>query len=570
MVLLALSAAPHAVHAAPAGRAEGALAAGEPALGEAGPEGDYLRAVHARLHKVWHDQYLRTVSALDRVTAGEDADRQHAVGSTAGGHDDVTLSVEIRWDGSVAGINVERSSGDFAFDQAAMALVKTAAPLPVAAHNLLSDDGYLHLTWTLARDERACAAGARFFRADDPLDVALPRLLAAHRFDESVRRVSAAPADEREAATDRLARLWLAMPVPSVQADVRAASALAHLGDHRQEGRLRAGLAIPQTAVAAADALQGLGADVCGAVGPLLHGSNAVSAQAGLSILDLRASKEPEAVPCASLVSQTVGDPAVNAAVRARLVPWVARDRGAWKGRFAALIVDKSASVRAAALLVSVKRGGGRPEMYRIVEFLHDPSAEVRGAASAGLVRAAGDQALDQLYLLSKEKDARPYELVSAELATFATPATAEFLGKLLKHGGVSELPAARALAARKDPAARALIEPVLAAAAQNPEARPELRALALPPGHADGASLDPQEQQYRALLLGHHSREAATWLLAHLSTNEPVQAVPLLCDWLERGRVAAASELSPGAGPHSPTSPSSTGEPLATTMAPR
>ena len=123
---------PHVAAAAPGTTKapSGALSPGEPELGGPGAEGDYLRAVHARLHKVWHDQYLPTVSALDRAAESRD----NKVAAPAGG--EVTLGLELRWDGSVAGATIERSSGDSAFDQAAIGVVRTAAPLPVAAHNL--------------------------------------------------------------------------------------------------------------------------------------------------------------------------------------------------------------------------------------------------------------------------------------------------------------------------------------------------------------------------------------------------------------------------------------------------
>src|SRR5204863_7747929 len=98
----------------------------------------------------------------------------------------------------------------------------------------------------------------------------------------------------------------------------------------------------------------------------------------------------------------------------------------------------------------------------RLTPFLRDKAVEVRGAASAGMVRAAGDLALDQLYLLGKETDPRPAQWVAAELGQYATAATAEFLGKLLKRDNLDiQIAAAQALAARPDAAARALLDEV-------------------------------------------------------------------------------------------------------------
>lgn len=505
-----------------------ASSSAEPAITATGLEGDYLRAAHARIHRVWHDQYLPTISALDQAT-------QSSASPAA-----VTLALEIRWDGSIASAEIVDSSGDTAFDQAAIAVLKTAAPLPVAAHNLLSDDGYLHLVWTLARDARACATGGKLVRADDPLDIAVPKLLAAHRFDEVIRRVRAVPTADLERATDQLARLWLAMPVASAQADVRAAAALARLGDHRQEARLRAGLSVPLSAVDAAGGLEALGVDVCATISPLLRSSASVSVEAALAVLAARAAQRPDAVPCAAEVIRDAANPAVNPALRARLVAWVSRDRGPeWKTRYAAFMADKAPAVRAAALLASAKRGGGRPEMYRLFAYLHDPAVELRAAASAGLVRAAGDQALEQLYLLTREKDPRPYAWVSEELASYSTPATADFLGKLLHHGGVAELPAARALASRRDPAARALIDPVLASVRADPKARPAVEPLVAPPAAAAGERLPPE---YRELLVNRETLKAATWLLSHLEDTDPVAAVSLLSGWLDRKSIGPIS----------------------------
>ena len=147
-------------------------------------------------------------------------------------------------------------------------------------------------------------------------------------------------------------------------------------------------------------------------------------------------------------------------------------------------------------------------------------------------MRAAGDQALDQLYLLMREKDPRPYAWVSEELAAYATPATAELLGKLLHRGGVAELPAARALASRHDAAARALIDPVLAEVRANPESHPALAVLvSSPKSEGVGSGLPPV---YRDLLAAQDTPKAADWLLTHLPDAEPLEAVPLLCGWLD------------------------------------
>ena len=135
------------------------------------------------------------------------------------------------------------------------------------------------------------------------------------------------------------------------------------------------------------------------------------------------------------------------------------------------LMSDKDAGVRGAATFASVKKGGGRPEMYRLAPLLHDKAVEVRGAASAGIVRAAGDLALDQLYLLARETDPRPARAVAAELGALSSAPSAEFLGHMLKRDNREvQLAAAHALASRTDAAARAELDSVKTSAAAFPE----------------------------------------------------------------------------------------------------
>ena len=74
------------------------------------------------------------------------------------------------------------------------------------------------------------------------------------------------------------------------------------------------------------------------------------------------------------------------------------------------------AALRAAALLASVHAGAGRGVVFRMTPVLNDPSPEVRGAASAALLRAGGESTIPQLFKLFREKDPRPAELVAKEL----------------------------------------------------------------------------------------------------------------------------------------------------------
>src|SRR5262249_49444886 len=82
----------------------------------------------------------------------------------------------------------------------------------------------------------------------------------------------------------------------------------------------------------------------------------------------------------------------------------------------AALKNDPLPALKSAALLASVKLGVGRSMVFKMIPFLKDSNVEVRAAASAAVVRAAGDAELGQLYKLFGETDPRPYEMVATEL----------------------------------------------------------------------------------------------------------------------------------------------------------
>jgi hypothetical protein len=213
-----------------------------------------------------------------------------------------------------------------------------------------------------------------------------------------------------------------------------------------------------------------------------------------------------------------------------------------------AALDDKDPVVRGAALLASVRKGAGRPEMYRLAPLLHDKTVEIRGAASAGMVRAGGDLALEQLYLLSKETDARPGTWVATELALLATPASAEFLGKMLrKNNPPVQVAAARALAGRKDSAARTELDAV------KDDARipAEVRLIASGTAPAKPAAIDERtkalaaSEPLRQLLHANRTSDAATWLLASFQTLEPRAGIEALSAWLARAHTTAAATPS-------------------------
>jgi TonB family protein len=63
------------------------------------------------------------------------------------------LAIAVAADGKVARVNLLRSSGDPALDQAALGVVKSAAPFPKPPSVILSADGLFHVDWEFHADE---------------------------------------------------------------------------------------------------------------------------------------------------------------------------------------------------------------------------------------------------------------------------------------------------------------------------------------------------------------------------------------------------------------------------------
>jgi TonB family protein len=511
----------------------------EPAISTPGPIGDYLRAVHGRLHARWNQDFVKTVSATYRT--------DHPLNDPARR---ATLALTIRWDGSIAEATVKNSSGSTEFDAAALDVVRKSTPFPLPVAEVISDDSFAHVEWTFARDWHACAAGAQIARVDDPLEVALPRLLMSNRVGEALRRVGLATNDHG-AALDRFARLYLSRTVPDPMLDVASAVALAEAGDRAQVPRLRAALGSRPTAELAAQGLRALGIDICDAIREPLRTGTIQAREIAISASRFVARAGADISACRPALATIVADPRQPTTIRlsaldtlVTFAPMVARPV------VMAAIEDKDPSLRAAAVLASVRRGAGRPEMYRMAPLLHDKTVEIRAAASAGMVRAGGDLALEQLYLLGRETDARPGTWVAAELAQMSTPASAEFLGKMLKKDNPPvQLAAARALAARKDKSARTELEGVKSDERVPGEVRaiaagtaaPAITHVAATATASASASSSPTEP-VRALLKSNRDLEAAGWIVDHFSSLAPRDGIDVLGAWLVRAAVPGSS----------------------------
>jgi HEAT repeat protein len=524
--------------AAPARGAAGTTA--EPAITTGGVEGDYVRALHVRIHWRWTANF---VDVIQRTRPPKDKLNDPSLRAE--------LSFAVRWDGSAADVKVARGSGVAAFDQAAVAAIRGDIPYPVPPLELFGDDGVAHFRWVFARDSHLCSEG-EVRRAEDPLEEALPRLFVQGRIKEALLRVARYMRGGSSEAMGTFARAWLARPLADPLADAQAAAALARLGDARQIARLKPALGRAETVAVAATALSALKVDVCQAVHPALTGKDPAARLLAMTALrEAGARLSPES-PCAQALAATLDDGALPAETRASALQTLAGLTS--DGAHHAVIThmqDADAHLRAAAATALARPGGGRPSLYRLEPLLRDPSVEVRAAAAAGLVRACGELSFDYLRPLFKDGDARPLLAMAPELGRSPSPAALDLLAKMLKRAAPElRFAVMRALAGRSDEGARALVRPLLEAAKQDPRAPLEMRVLAYAGAETDEIlqlARDPMlgHLAFKALVRAKRHREAADWLVASFDRLTPDLLVDLFSTWLANPppRVAAASK---------------------------
>jgi TonB family protein len=504
----------------------------EPAITTPGVEGDFLRGVHALLHERWAKGFIDSTAAR-AVAPSPLADRTRAV----------VVLFAIRWDGTIAEANVGTSSRVPALDKAAVEAVRTAGRFPVPPVDVFSDDGIVHLRWTLALDHRLCSDG-KLIRREDSLEETLPRLFVQGRAKEALLRVKRQLDAGATGGGDPMAlfaRAWLSRLNPDAVADVDAAAVLLRLGDLRQIERLRNGLGWAATAPTATAALRAARVDVCPLVRERLAAGGAGARLLAMNNLREAASPLPESSPCAQALAAAAADARATGAVRAAALQTLGMlSEGSAQRLWPAMIKDSDQLVRAAAVSVSARPGGGRPALYRLIPFLRDSSADVRAAAAAGMVHAAGELALDQLVGVLKDPDPRLAVALSAELARLSSPPSAALLARLAKRDAVEvRVAAVRALATRSDAAARAAVAPILAEARQNPRAPQAIRQLAAPDAPADQSAASAESpdsglKAFRALLAANKPGEAADVLVAQIDRLPPRAMVSFLAAWLD------------------------------------
>ena len=503
----------------------------EPPVGGPDQEGAYLRQIHERLHPGWVDGYIR-ISPYKQLGPAT-SERQTEV------------SLVLRWDGTVEKAEVARSSGSLEFDAAALNSVWFAAPFPPPV-DVLADDGLAHLKWRFARNHRLCSGG-EVLRVEFPLQTALPNLAARGRLTEALRRMNDELARVGWSGGDFLspfARNWLARPNLSNELDTRAAAALALGGDRRQMRILETAILVPETAVVAATALQRLGVDVGAVLAKALAADpERVSTRRAAVVAAVRAvpSIRASCPTCIELMTSAAIDPRQSVATRVSLIelltPTAAAEPVA--SALARAAEDSHVAVRAAALLAQMPPGRGRVGVIKMAPLLHNRAPEIRAAAVAGVLRAGGDLGIEQLYLLGRERDPRPLIAAAQELGTMSSEASLELLKKLAKRPDKSvRLAVVKALAARSDAGARAMVEPILTAARADRSEDPALREMALgaaAPAELVGIGSDAAlgVVAYRALVRANLREEAARWLLTNLEQLSPEDRIAALGDWI-------------------------------------
>ncbi len=510
----------------------------EPPIAAAGTEGDYLRAMHTGIHFRWANQFVGGIAAKRPPNDPLN---------------DLTLQAEvlftIRWDGSPAEVTLSASSGQPAFDQAAVAAIKGKVPYPVPPIDVYGDDGVAHFRWVFARDYRLCSGG-EVRRVEAPLAEALPRLFVQGRMKEALLRVARYTRAGDSTAVGTFARAWLSRPFADPALDARAAAALARSGDAHQAERLKPALARPELVAVAAPALAGLKVDLCSLERKHLSAADPQGAALAANILRAAAVEEPASSPCVSALADLVRNDAVAAPLRADLLRTLGLVNPGGVRRLAlGALGESDAHLRAAGAEAFARPGGGRPTLYRLQPLLHDPSVEVRAAAAAGLIRACGDLADEYVLPLFKAREAQPLAAMAPELGKQTTAASLDLLQKMQKRSDPElRAPVLAALAARTDAAGRAVYQPAAAAVKKDPYASPEARRIVY--ANADVAELAPvikdpalSLQAFRALLRAQRHAEAMEWLVGEFDRLSPETLIDAFGAWLANPPAHSASK---------------------------
>jgi len=506
-----------------------------------GPEASYLSRVHARAHSRWADNFLALASQTLPAT---DPINQPTLATT--------VELVLNPDGEIVKLETTKASGFAGFDDAARDVLRDSVPFPRATVDLRSDDGLVHLSWVFARDQHRCS-GVTIVRYEEPLAIAIPKLVRDGREEEVVRRMRVARAGgaPAEPMLTTLATSWLKAAVNRPYATVAVADMLATMGDDSGIAWLKTAVKKPETAGPAGHALAAHHVPVCPLVKAWLPPADAAPDAKTPPIAEQQAAAAALAtageVDCApGLIALLQNHKARNEArVAAAVALGAIAGDDASKKALAEAGKDDVVAVRAAATLAGAAPGSGRGKVFALVTPLRDPSAEMRAAAAAGIVRAAGNSNLDDLYVIFMDKDPRPSAAVATELDHLRTEEATKLLVRLLKRSNLAvQLAATRALINRGARDTYGAFRPFLDA-----KTDAELRGLALVSAEASTldnlakvveASNAADAKATRLGLATYHARlarserdPAGDVLLSVLMKLSPSERADALADWL-------------------------------------
>ena len=518
-------------------------APGEPKITIPGTEGDYLRALHTRIHYRFVTLFIEGIAAKKPPN-----DPLNNPGLRT------EIFFGVRWDGSVADVLVNQKSGVEAFDKAALNALRDEhtrySPPPA---ELFGDDGIAHFRWVFARNQNLCGEGS-VRRIEEPLVQALPQLFVQGRIKEALLR---AARDSRTGSPDaftQFALAWLERPQADPVIDARAAAALLRYGDKKMRtkafNRIKPALARKDTAVIAGPALGALAAsgaaeldvagfcDLAGGAKALREGEPAAREQAMIFLRDSGVRLPPES-PCVKTLTEIAGENGPGR-LRALALATLVATAGSAPGKLLReSMEDKDPTVRAAGATAFAKPGAGRPALYRLQPLLQDSSADVRAAVAGAMVRACGDLALPFVQPLLKERDDRALVAMAPELGRLKSPESADLLAKMMtRPGGELRLAVTRGLVDRKDDQGKALRAKAFESIRHDAYASAELRGLTYADATPDELLKQPRDpllgpMGFKALLRAKRHAEAIDWLVTSFDRLTPDASVDLLAAWL-------------------------------------
>jgi TonB family protein len=140
---------------APDGRADAAAPDAAPATVGLGAPALYVARMHRAIHPHWGNGFLLSLDVRPPTDPLNRAELS------------VTVEVTVVPDGSIGTVTVARTSGQPAFDDAAVAAIRAAAPFRPVPETIRGRT--VQLRWTFHRDARECGtAGVELLGANAP------------------------------------------------------------------------------------------------------------------------------------------------------------------------------------------------------------------------------------------------------------------------------------------------------------------------------------------------------------------------------------------------------------------